>query len=487
MGQPQRRSARNPAQNRHFQQILGRLVECHETSDIRHQEKFPPQRSRLPFKARNSPQHPGHPHPMQVEQRTVAELIPFARNSRTHSAEQVSQIAASIKEFGWTNPILIDADNGIIAGHGRILAARQLGMDTVPCIALAHLSPAQRRALVIADNKLALNAGWDMDLLGSEMAALGLDGFDLSLLGFNTDELAVLFADKTTGLTDADDIPEVPSVPVSRLGDVWLMGKHRIVCGDSTNAESVAKALNGSVPHLMVTDPPYGVKYDPNWRNGAVESFKGTMRATGLVDNDHEADWTKAWELFTGSVAYVWHAGNKANTVADSLQAVGLEIPAQIVWVKQHFAIGRGDYHPKHEPCWYVVRKGATGKWVGGRKQSTVWEINSLSPVGNKGGIAIHDGKTGHGTQKPVECMKRPIENNSKEGDAVYEPFSGSGTTIIAGEMTGRSIHAIELSPAYVDVAVNRWQAFTGKIATLEESGHTFADVATERLELTVA
>ena len=244
---------------------------------------------------------------IKTELRSTGDLIPFARNSRTHSDEQVAQIAASIREFGWTNPILVDGDNGIIAGHGRLAAARKLGMTEVPVIVLDHLTDAQKRALVIADNKLALNAGWDIDLLSSEIEGLGSDGFDLSLLGFNEAELAALLVEKTEGLTDPDDIPEVPDEPVSVLGDVWVLGKHRIVCGDSTDADTVAKALNGVSPHLMVTDPPYGVEYDPAWREKAGVAASGT--AKGKVLNDDKADWREAWALFPGDVAYVWHAG----------------------------------------------------------------------------------------------------------------------------------------------------------------------------------
>jgi len=410
---------------------------------------------------------------MIVEQLPTESLVPYARNSRTHSDAQVAQIAASIKEFGWTNPILIDGGNSIIAGHGRLAAARKLGMDALPVIVLDHLSDAQKRALVIADNKLALNAGWDLELLSSEIEGLGEDGFDLSLLGFDENELAVLLVDKTEGLTDPDDIPEVPADPVSVLGDVWIMGKHRIVCGDSTDADTVAKCLNGVTPHLMVTDPPYGVEYDANWRNEAARSSEGMGNralgagAVGKVLNDDRADWSEAWALFPGDVVYVWHAGLFAATVADSLTQCGFQLRSQIVWAKQQFAIGRGDYHWQHEPCWYAVRKGATGKYDGGRKQSTLWQIDKPQKS-----------ETGHSTQKPVECMKRPIENNSSAGQAVYEPFSGSGTTIIAGEMTGRCIHAIELNPAYVDVAVKRWQEFTGKEAIHEATGKTFAEMA---------
>jgi DNA modification methylase len=409
----------------------------------------------------------------KVERRAIEKLIPYARNARTHSDEQVAQIAASMREWGWTNPILIDEEGTIIAGHGRVLAARVLGFPDAPCMVAAGWSDGQKRAYVLADNKLALNAGWDAEMLSLEIKGIADLGFDLTLAGFGEDELAALSADKTEGLTDPDDVPDAPERPVTVLGDVWLLGKHRIVCGDCTDADTVSKCLNGVAPHLMVTDPPYGVEYDPDWRNHAYCSDGTPLGASakGTVRNDDNADWREAWALFPGDVVYVWHAGNMAHVVAESLLESGFGIRAQIIWAKSQFVIGRGDYHPQHEPCWYAVKKNRKGHYDGGRKQSTVWNIDKP-----------RKSETGHGTQKPVECMKRPIENNSSPGQAVYEPFSGSGTTIIAGEMTGRCIYAIELNPAYVDVAVKRWQDFTGQQATLEGDGRTFADVSGERV-----
>ena len=407
---------------------------------------------------------------MEVIEKEVTGLIPYASNSRTHDDAQVAQIAASIKEFGFNNPVLIDETGGIIAGHGRVLAARKLSLDKVPTIELTHLTPNQRKAYVIADNKLALNAGWDMEMLSLEMGDLDKEGFDLSLIGFDDNELAAILADKNEGLTDPDEVPDLPDEPVTKEGDVWLLGKHRLMCGDSTVETSVTKLLAGVEPHLMVTDPPYGVNYNAAWRNDAAAKGligqRRSTRAIGRVENDNQADWSDAWALFSGDVAYVWHAGNKAHIVAESLEANEFNIRAQIIWAKNNIVIGRGDYHPKHEPCWYAVRKNKKGHYVGGRKQTTVWDINK--PLKSE---------TGHSTQKPVECMKRPIENNSSPGQAVYEPFSGSGTTIIAGEMTGRCIYAMELSPAYVDVAVKRWQDFTGEKAKLEDSGEIFPTI----------
>jgi len=415
----------------------------------------------------------------KIERRSVASLIPYARNARTHSDAQVSQIAASINEWGWTTPVLVDETGGIIAGHGRVMAARKLGLAEIPVMVATGWSEAQKRAYVLADNQLALNADWDIDLLTVELNDLKDESFDLDLIGFDDKFLADIFAEKTEGLTDPDDAPAAPETPVAVLGDVWLLGKHRLVCGDSTDALAVEKALNGVKPHLMVTDPPYGVEYDASWRNKAMPQKNdpkrwkdGSGSPTGAVMNDDVADWSEAWALFPGDVAYIWHAGNMAHVVAESLIATGFGLRAQIIWAKSQFVIGRGHYHPHHEPCWYAVKnkQGATGHWNGDRKQSTLWQIDKPQKS-----------ETGHSTQKPVECMKRPIENNSSVGQAVYEPFSGSGTTIIAAEMTGRSCHAIELNPPYVDVAILRWQGFTGQQATLEGDGRTFTEIKAER------
>jgi len=263
-------------------------------------------------------------------------------------------------------------------------------------------------------------------------------------------------------------VPAVPEHPVSRLGDVWVLGGHRLICGDCTDPATVERVLAGVTPHLMITDPPYGVAYDPTWRNRVGISATGR---TGAVPNDHRADWREGWALFPGEVAYVWHAGRYTRTVAESLETAGFTIRSQIVWAKSRLVLGRGDYHYQHEPCFYAVREGKTGHWQGARDQTTLWSISSRD----------QDAATIHGTQKPVECMRRPMLNNSSPGQAVYEPFSGSGTTIIAAETTGRVCHAIEISPAYVDVAILRWQAFTGKEALLDGTGGSFAAIAGER------
>ena len=399
--------------------------------------------------------------------RPIGALIPYARNARTHSPAQVALIAGSIREYGFTNAVLVDGENGIIAGHGRVLAARKLGMSQVPVIELAHLTPAQRKAYILADNRLALQAGWDKDLLALELTDLSDMAVDLSSLGFEAAELDALFR---RGEADPreDDVPPVPEAPVSRTGDLWHLGPHRLVCGDATNATDVTRVLDGVIPHLMVTDPPYGVNYDPAWRNAA--GLSATKR-TGKVANDDRADWRDAWALFPGEVAYVWHGALHATTVADSLMASGFAIRSQIIWAKERLVLSRGDYHWQHEPCWYAVREKGKGHWSGDRTQTTLWQIPSRD----------QDAATIHGTQKPVDCMRRPMLNNASPGQAVYEPFSGSGTTLIAAETTGRICYAVELDPAYVDVAVLRWQSFTGKAAILDGEGKNFAAVQAER------
>ena len=404
---------------------------------------------------------------LAIEYRPIGALIPYARNARTHSAAQVALIAGSIREYGFTNPVLVDGESGIIAGHGRVLAARQLGLTTVPVIELAHLTPAQKQAYILADNQLALAAGWDKDLLALEIGELNDLGIDIDGLGFDAREIDALLRHGETDPRE-EETPPVPASPVSRIGDLWCLGPHRLICGDATDAATVARVLNGVAPHLMVTDPPYGVAYDPAWRNdiGAAKT-----RRTGKVMNDDRADWRDAWALFPGDVAYVWHGALHATTVAESLVAAGLAIRSQIIWAKERLVLSRGDYHWQHEPCWYAVRQKATGHWSGDRKQTTLWTIPGRD----------QDAATIHGTQKPVECMRRPILNNSAPGQAIYEPFSGSGTTLIAAETTGRICLAIELDPAYVDVAVLRWQAFTGRQARLEGSGESFGEIAIAR------
>lgn len=386
-------------------------------------------------------------------------LVPSPRNARTHTDKQVAEIAGSISAFGFTNPILVAEGGDIIAGHGRLAAARQLRLQEVPVVLVAGLSEAQRRQLMLADNRIALNAGWDLEMLKLELQDLSSLGADLSVLGFTKGELARALSPASAGLTDEDETPSVGEAAVTRSGDVWCLGAHRIICGDSTDPDVVGRLLNGRAPQLMVTDPPYGVEYDPTWRH---RMGVNNSKRTGKVSNDDKADWAEAWALFPGNIAYVWHGALHATTVAGSLTSNGFSIRSQIIWAKERLVIGRGDYHWRHEPCWYAVRN--KGNWTGDRKQTTLWEIPSRD----------QDADTVHGTQKPVECMRRPIMNNSSPGEDVYEPFLGSGTTLIAAESCGRVCLAVELNPLYVDVAVKRWQAFTGRQATRGSDGAAF-------------
>ncbi|MCT4332775.1 site-specific DNA-methyltransferase [Paracoccus sp. YLB-12] len=402
---------------------------------------------------------------MEIRHTPVSDLIPYANNARSHSEAQVARIAGSIREFGFNNPVLVDAGSGIIAGHGRVLAAQKLGLETVPAIELSHLSEAQKRAYILADNRLAEQAGWDAELLALELGELAELEVDLAGIGFDGAELDALLGHGTPDPRE-EATPDRPIDPVSRPGDLWLLGRHRVICGSATNPDTVGRVLGGVVPHLMVTDPPYGVEYDPSWRN---QTGAAKTRRTGKVLNDDRADWREAWALFPGEVAYVWHGALHAGTVADSLEATGFGIRSQIVWAKERLVLSRGHYHWQHEPCWYAVR--GKGHWSGDRKQSTLWSIPNRD----------QDATTVHGTQKPVECMRRPILNNSSAGQAVYEPFCGSGSTVIAAETSGRQCHAVELDPAYVDVIVTRWQDFTGKEAVLESEERSFAAIAAER------
>jgi DNA modification methylase len=305
-------------------------------------------------------------------------------------------------------------------------------------------------------------------MLGAELSDLKDLAFDLDLVGFDAVELGKLLG--ASGAADGeDDVSEVPETPVVRAGDLWLLGNHRLLCGDATLAADVSRLLGGVVPQLMVTDPPYGVDYDPSWRNevGAAKTHR-----TGKVLNDDRADWREAWALFPGDVAYVWHGGLHAGTVANSLAASGFEVRSQIIWTKERLVLSRGHYHWQHVPFWYAVRSGSSASWAGDRKQTTVWPIASRD----------QDAVTVHGTQKPVECMRRPMLNNSNVGQAVYEPFMGSGTTLIAAETCGRTCLGVELNPAYVDVAITRWQQLSGEQAVLDGEGASFAEVTAARL-----
>jgi DNA modification methylase len=403
------------------------------------------------------------PQGLRLELWSINRLVPSPRNARTHNETQIAEIAGSIRAFGFANPILVGDAGDVVAGHGRLAAARRLGLTEVPVIVLEGLTEVQRRQLVLADNRIALNAGWDIELLRLELTDLSALGADLSMLGFSANELSsALSSVDSLGLTDEDEVPDIAGAPVSRPGDIWCLGPHRLACGDCTDSNAVTALLGGLEPQLMVTDPPYGVAYDPTWRHRAGVNRSGRV---GKVQNDQRADWAAAWALFPGTIAYVWHGALQAPTVAESLIGHGFTIRAQIIWAKERLVIGRGDYHWQHEPCWYAVR--TKGNWTGDRRQTTLWTI----PSGNQ------DAETQHGTQKPVECMRRPIMNNSCPGDAIYDPFLGSGTSLIAAQTAGRICLGLEIDQTYVDVAVRRWQSFTGQHATLQADGRLFDEI----------
>ncbi len=408
-----------------------------------------------------------HPLPLRIELWPLDRLVFYARNPRKNDAA-VDRMVASIRRFGFKVPIFVRSSGEVVDGHLRLKAARELGMTHVPVILCDEWTEEEVKAFRLMVNRSVGWAEWDEELLGMELLDLRNLDFDLALTGFDEEEITRLLASQEAipGLTDEDSLPALPEVPVSRLGDLWIIGRHKLLCGDSTVAADVIRLLNGIKPPLMVTDPPYGVEYDPEWRKRAGINNSDRM---GKVNNDHRSDWREAWALFPGEVAYVWHGALHCSTVAESLEACEFQIRSQIIWAKPSLIMSRGHYHWQHEPCWYAVR--GTGHWNGDRKQSTLWQIESRN----------QDAQTVHSTQKPVECMRRPIVNNSKVGQEVYDPFCGSGTTIVACETERRICLGIELDPLYVDIAVKRWQNFTGKQAALDGDGRTFETIALER------
>lgn len=399
----------------------------------------------------------------KIEQWTTAKLLPYARNARTHSEEQVAQIAASIAEFGFTNPILAGSDGVIVAGHGRLAAAQKLGLEIVPVVVLDHLSPTQRRALVIADNRIAENAGWDDAMLRIEIAALQDDEFDLSLTGFDADALAELMAGDESdgqGQTDDDAVPEMPETPVSRSGDLWLLGGHRLLCGDSTVADSYERLLVGEQVDMVFTDPPYNV----NYANSAKDKMRGKDRAI-LNDNLGDGFYDFLLAALTPTIAhcrggiYVAMSSSELDVLQAAFRAAGGKWSTFIIWAKNTFTLGRADYQRQYEPILYGWPEGAQRHWCGDRDQGDVWNIKKPQ----KNDL--------HPTMKPVELVERAIRNSSRPGNVVLDPFGGSGTTLIAAEKSGRVARMIELDPKYVDVIVRRWQGWTGKQAKREADG----------------
>ncbi len=390
-------------------------------------------------------------------------LVPYDKNPRTHSTEQINQIAASIAEFGFLNPILVDTGAGIIAGHGRLQAAKQIGLAQVPVAVLDHLTEAQKRAYVIADNKLALNAGWDEDLLRTEMSTLLAENFDLPVIGFSDDELAALLAEPNVaeGQTDEDSVPEAPETPVSKPGNLWRLGNHLLLCGDSTMLANVERVLDGALADMVFTDPPYNVDYG----NTAKDKMRGKMRLSGgrTILNDNLGDGFEKFLYDTcvnmltvcKGALYVCMSSSELHTLQKAFVEAGGKWSTFVIWAKNTFTLGRADYQRQYEPILYGWKQGTDHFWCGARDQGDVWFVNK--PVRNEL----------HPTMKPVELVERAINNSSKSRDIVLDCFGGSGTTLIACEKLNRQCRMIELDPKYVDVIVKRWEEFTGKKAEL--------------------
>jgi site-specific DNA-methyltransferase (adenine-specific) len=401
----------------------------------------------------------------KVEQWPIEKLVPYAKNSRTHSEDQIAQLAASIKEWGFTSAILVDEEAGIIAGHGRVMAARKLGMAEVSVMVAKGWSEAQKRAYVIADNKLALNAGWDNELLALELAELDGLGFDVELTGFSDEEIKALMpVEVTEGLTDPDDAPAVQENPVTVPGDVWVMGKHRLLCGDSTSVDDLAKLTQGSLVDMWLTDPPYNVAYE----GGTKEKL--TIKNDSMGDDQFRQFLRDAYTaadtvMKPGAVFYIWHADSEGYNFRGAAKDAGWTVRQCLIWKKSSMVLGRQDYQWKHEPCLYGWKDGAGHLWAADRKQTTILEFDKPARNGE------------HPTMKPVALFEYQLLNNTKGGDIVLDSFGGSGTTLIAAEKNGRTAMIMELDPRYCDVIVKRWQEFTGNQATHAETGKPFAEV----------
>ncbi len=403
--------------------------------------------------------------PLQIQYRPVELLIPYARNAKQHSDAHVAQIAASITEFGWGAPILVDGQNNVIAGHGRLLAARKLGMAQVPVVPMEHLTEIQRKALILADNKIGENGSWDDDLLGLELAELQEAGFDLGLTGFSADEWDKLIAGDPSndGLTDEDQVPEIAETAISKPGDIWVLGEHKLMCGDATKAEDYKVLLGDELADMTVTDPPYNV----NYANTAKDKMRGTNRPI-LNDNmgaDFGAFLQSACQNIldvTKGAVYIAMSSSELDTLQAAFRAAGGKWSTFVIWAKNTFTMGRADYQRQYEPILYGWKDGAQHYWCGARDQGDVWQIKKP----HKNDL--------HPTMKPVELMERAVRNSSKTRDIVLDPFGGSGTTLIACEKSGRRARLIELDPKYVDVIVKRWQDFSGKQATRQSDGVAF-------------
>jgi DNA modification methylase len=420
---------------------------------------------------------------MLVETWPIERPIEYARNARKITQAAVDKVAASIQEFGFRQPIVVDKDGVIVVGHVRLRAAKQLRLTHVPVHVAANLTPAQVKAYRLMDNRSHEEVEWDLEMLGAELLELKDLDIEMVLTGFNPRELDSLLRDPAVE-EKADQVPPLPEVAVTQPGDLWLLGPHRVFCGDATSPEAVARLLGDRKPFLMVTDPPYGIELDSEWRDraglngcGPAESSYMKHRTQGhnetTISGDTRADWSEAFELVPSlEVAYVWHASKFTREVLDGLLRIGFLHHQQIIWNKGRTVLTRTHYWFQHEPCWYVRKKNAP--WFGkAGENSTVWD--SPSPKFIMGGS--QETKFDHPTQKPVELMRRPILNHTKRGELVYEPFLGSGTTLAAAQVTERICFGLELDPKYCDVVIQRWQDLTGKKATLDGDGATFEHV----------
>ena len=408
-----------------------------------------------------------------IELWTIDRLHPYERNPRTHSDAQVDQIAASMVEFGWTNPVLVDEQGGILAGHGRLLAARKLGLDEVPVIRFEHLSEAQKRAYLIADNQLALQAGWSEELLAQELAWLRDERFDLDLVGFDASELERLLALADGGAAaseDEDEVPDPPEDPVSRPGDLWVLGNHRVLCGDATVLADVERVLGGQLADMTFCDPPYNVDYANSPKDKLREKHRPIL-------NDDLGSGFEAFLLdactnilaVTKGAVYVCMSSSELHTLQRAFIAAGGKWSTFVIWAKNTFTLGRADYQRQYEPILYGWPAGHDRYWCGARDQGDVWFIDK--PVRNDL----------HPTMKPVALVERAIRNSSKTRDILLDPFGGSGSTLIACEKTGRQARLIELDPKYVDTIVLRWQEFSGGTATLDGDGRSYDGIAASR------
>jgi DNA modification methylase len=400
----------------------------------------------------------------------VGRLIPYARNARTHSEEQIAQVAASIAEFGFTNPILVDSQAGIIAGHCRLLAARKLCLEHVPVVVLDHLTETQKRAYILADNQLALKAGWDENVLANELASLAEDGFDPTLVGFDEEEMDALLANLDADFDPGgdDELPPVPEAPVSIAGDLWLLGSHRLLAGDALSASCLEQLMQGETAAMVFSDPPYNVNYAGGAGSLVSRPIANDNLGTAFGPFMEQA-CSNLLRVTTGGI-YLCTSSSELHTVQKAFVAAGGHWSTFIIWAKNTFTLGRSDYQRQYEPILYGCPEGGQHYWCGDRDQGDVWFVDKP---------AVNDL---HPTMKPVELVQRAVRNSSRPRDIVLDPFAGSGSTMLACEQLGRRARLIELEGQYVDVIVRRWQRFTGRAATLASNGRTFDEVAAGRL-----